>query len=168
MKKFIILLILLCTLNAQAAWTVSSTLSTYKTYPGAYHVYVAVTSDGNAQSTALDLFPLLPEKVQHRLRTGDFIYGVYSVPDTSSTWPNAHTPDPPGATYGFTISDRAGSTMTFTSQSNSASNDALRGDDTDTTMYFMGNSTINFTSTYTGTSGDTFFIAFIVLRCADK
>lgn len=167
MRKFILLLLLvLCTTYAHADWTVSSTLSTIKTYPNAYHVYVAVTSNGGVQATALDLFPLLPEKLQQRLRTGSFTYGIYSVPDISATWPISHTPDPPGSAYAFTISDRAGSTMTFTSQSVSATNDALKGDDTDTTMYFMANEVLNFTSTYAGTSGDTFFIAFILLRCS--
>lgn len=164
LKKLILLLILSCATNLHAAWTVSSTLSTYKTYPNATHVYVAVTSDGSAQSSALDLFPLLPTKVQQRLRSGSFVYGVYSIPDISSTWPIAHTPDPPGSTYAFTISDTAGSTLTFTSQSQTATNDALKGDDTDTNMYFMPDGVLNFTSTYTGTSGDTFFITFIVLR----
>ncbi len=168
MKKLILMVVLLfCTMNAQAAWTVSSTLSTVKTYTDAKHVYVAVTSDGSAQSSALDLFPLLPTKLQQRLRSAMFVYGVYSVPDISSTWPVAHTPDPPGSTYAFTISDKAGTTLTFSSQSQSATNDATKGDDTDTTMYFMANETINFTSTYAGTSGDTFFITFIVLSWCD-
>lgn len=165
MKKLLItILILFFAASVQADWTVSSTLSTIKTYPYAFHIYVAVTSDGSAQSSSLNLFPLLPEKVKDRLRAGSFVYGVYSVPDVSSTWPNTHTPDPPSSTYDFTISDRAGSTLTFSSQSNTESNDALKGDDTDTTMYFMTNEVINFTSTYSGTLGETFFITFIVLR----
>lgn len=165
MKKLIMaLLLLFLTTSAQAAWSVDQDLTTVKTYSDAMHVYVAVTSDGSTQSSALDLFPLLPTKVQRRLRSAMFVYGVYSIPDISSTWPNAHTPDAPGSAYAFTISDKAGSTLTFTSQSHTAANDALKGDDTDTTMYLMANETVNFTSTYAGTSGDTFFITFIVLR----
>lgn len=165
MKRLLYVLILLfIAANAQAAWSVSSTLSTYKTFNNVVHVYVAVTSDGSAQSTALNLFPLLPTDVQSRLRGGSFVYGVYSIPDISSTWPVAHTPDPPGSAYAFTISDVAGSTMTFSSQSQTASNDALKGDDTDTGMYYMTDGTINFTTTYSGASGDTFFITFVVLK----
>jgi hypothetical protein len=164
--KRLVLIVVLMVLSgsAYADWSVSSTLSTIRTYENVIHVYVAVTSDGSAQSTALNLFPLLPEKCKTRLRGGSFVYGVYSIPDISSTWPVAHTADPPGSTYAFTITDAAGSTLTFTSQSQTASNDALKGDDTDTTMYFLADATINFTSTYSGTSGDTFFITFIVLR----
>jgi len=168
MKRLIlVLLILFFTTSAHAAWTVSSTLSTYKTYPNAIHVYVAVQSDGAAQSSALNLFSSLPEKLQVRMRSASLALAVYSIPDIDATWPVAHTTAAPSSTYDFTVSDRAGSTLTFSSQSNTASNDALRGDDTDTTAYFMANEVINFTSTYTGSSGDTFFITFVLLRCAD-
>ena len=168
MKKLILFLILLFfTTSAHAAWSVSSTLSTYKTYPNAIHVYVAVQSDGAAQSSALNLFPLLPEKVQVRMRSASLALGVYSIPDIDATWPVAHTINAPDSSYAFTITDRAGSTLSFTSQSNTATNDALKGDDTDTTVYFMANEVINFTTTHAGTSGDTFFIAFILLRCTD-
>ena len=164
MKRSIIFIILLFFAGTvYANWTVTENLCTVKTFPNATHVYIAVTSDGNAQSSTLNLFSLIPEKEQARLRTGGIVYGIFSIPDISSTWPISHTADAPTAAYAFTLSDELGSTLSFTAQSYTATNDALTGDDTDTGLYFMANSVLNFTTTYAGASGDTFFIVLVIL-----
>lgn len=140
---------------SQAAWTVDSSLCRVQTFPDINVVTIAVVSDGAAQATELDIWALAPDREQSYLRTGKFVYGIYTAPDATN---------PPTVIYTLTLTDAFGSTMTLTDQSITEQEDAIIGDTTDTGMYFMANRVIKMTATDAGDSGDTILISFIILK----
>lgn len=151
MKKWLWVFLYACMAvgTAQADWTVDQTLSTVHTFGKSRVVTIAVVSDGVAQTTALDLFTRVPQRVQKYLKSGRFVYTVYTAPDGT---------DPPTIAYTMTLQDRAGSTMTLSAQGVASQNTSVKGDDTDSEAYLVMANQLLMTCTDAGDIGDTIHI----------
>lgn len=157
MIKRILIAIFAVLISAQmafAAWSVNSSLTTYKAFGDMKIVTIAVVSDGAAQSTPLNLFPLLPSNVAKFFQMGLFVYSVSTAPDSTT---------PPTADYDITLIDAVGSTLALDTQDHTAASLAVSGDSTDTGLYLITAGYLGFTCTDTGNSGETVIITIIIL-----